>query len=165
MKPASMWFMDDRPELAAEIGWITIRWAALDLLLVQILGEVLRNRVAAQQIIFAEQNAGQQRFRAFERVIGTSSLDAATRKAIIDRMKQIGVLYRKRNEIVHEPFSSRLQVIDGKLHGRIIALDREGKSKDINIDDFKRHATQVDEHLTFLEETALAISLLHEDID
>jgi len=151
--------MDGRPEIATEIGRITVRWAALDLLLVQILGTVLKNQVAAHTIIFAEQNAGQQRFQAFERVVGSSDLDTSTRKLIIDRMRQIRSLYRKRNAIVHEPLNGRF-VIEGKktLRSQVVAIDRYGKHRDISIEDFKAHAAEVDKHLSFLENISLEIS-------
>ncbi len=82
MISTTVWHVEQHPDLIMELGKVTVRWSALDLLLVQIMSAALKNHVAAHQLVFSK-GAGQQRFRLFERVIGASGLEEVTRKEIL----------------------------------------------------------------------------------
>jgi hypothetical protein len=151
MVAMSVWHVEQKPELIAQLGRVTVRWAALDLLLVRIAAIALRNPPAAWNIIFSANNAGQGRFRAFDRVIGASFFDEDERTAILRRTEALSQLYRVRNSLTHEPLEGTYSIDGTGLSFHLQFVSRDGGMKPVAIKEIKAHIDTVDEHLETLE--------------
>lgn len=151
MVTTSIWHIEQKPELIESLGRVTVRWASLDLLLVHIAAVALKNRPAAQSCIFGEYNAGQRRFTAFQDIIGASFFDQDERVAILHRMKTLRKLYKERNALTHEPLDGRVTVEGKLLKFDLVSVNREGKKKDVDVEDINKHVSQVDAELEALE--------------
>jgi len=162
MTITSVWFAEGHPEIVTELGRVTVRWSALDIILVEILSSVLESHEAARQIIFSNNNAGRQRFRAFQRIVGSSRLDEHTRKEIFAAMTALSALYGERNAIVHEPLQTEYSADGKRIRASIVAVDRDGKRRKVNIEKLKAHSAAVDVHLHAMDEIALRLACIHE---
>ncbi|MBN9242516.1 MAG: hypothetical protein J0I98_06965 [Mesorhizobium sp.] len=151
MVTMSVWHVEQNPKLIEELGRVTVRWAALDLLLVRIASIALKNHPAAQSVIFGESNAGQARFRAFERIIGASFFDEDERSEIIAHMKELSRHYRARNALTHEPLEGTYSIEGKRFKFRLQFVARGGGKKDAALEDIQKHVHSVDEHLEALE--------------
>ncbi len=154
MVSTSIWQVEQKPEVIAELGRVTVRWAALDLLLVRIASIALQNAPAAQSIIFCESNAGQARFRTFERIIGASFFDADERSQILALMEVLSRHYRERNALTHEPLAGGYSVQSKRLEFHLQFVSRDGKRKDVSLRDIEDHVRAVDNHLETFERIA-----------
>lgn len=151
MVTTSVWQIEQKPELITELGRVTVRWAALDLLLVRIASIALKNVPAAQGVIFGESNAGRARFAAFERVIGASFFDEDERSEILARMKEVARIYQARNALTHEPLEGTYSAHGKSLKFRLQFVARDGKKRDAVLADIESHVRAIDEHLEALE--------------
>lgn len=106
---------------------------------------------AAQSCIFGDHNAGQQRFTAFERIIGASFFEQDERAAILGHMRELRSLYRRRNSITHEPLDTNVTTEGRKLRFGLAFVSRDGLRRYAKLDDINRHIEEVDAELEALE--------------
>ncbi len=151
MVSTSIWHIEQKPELIAALGRVTVRWASLDLTLVQIAAVALKNMPAAQSSIFGDHNAGQRRFTAFERIIGASFFEEGERSAILDHMAKLRILYRRRNSLTHEPLDGTMTVEGQSLRFDLAFITRDGETKAVKMDEINQHVKDVDTELEALE--------------
>lgn len=151
MVTTRIWQVEQKPRLIEALGRVTVRWASLDLTLVDIAAVALNNLPAAQEVIFGAHNAGQRRFTAFERIICASNFDQAERTAIIGHLENLRDLYGRRNALIHEPLDGRVTMEGKTLKFDLAFVNRDGKKKDVNLEDIHQHVLQVDAELEALE--------------
>jgi len=147
-----LWHVESKTELLAEIGKVTIRWAALDLYLVNILAAALRNQAAAHNLIFNATGAGRQRLETFKEVIGASDFTTEERRVLIVLAKQCGRLLGERNVIVHSPLVTSITLEGKKIKWSMHRVSRSGKRVDVTVDSIRQHADDVGEVLGKIEE-------------
>lgn len=158
MGSTDVWFAEHTPELLAEIGKVTIRWAAIDLALLDISYIALRNHDAAVAIILSGSVAGRQRLEAFNAVIAGSYFNQAERQSILKVTETLRELATKRNAIVHSPLVVSYSVRDKRtFERRLTWVDRKGKQTVVSIDDLEQHVADVGYALSKLEEIATAL--------
>ncbi|NTI03469.1 hypothetical protein G6K88_15710 [Agrobacterium rhizogenes] len=158
MGSTDVWFAERTPELLAEIGKVTVRWAAIDLVLLDISCIALRNHDAAVAIILSGSVAGRQRLEAFNGVIAGSYFNQAERQSILKVTETLRELATKRNAIVHSPLVVSYWVRDRKtFERRLTWVDRKGKQTVVSIGDVKQHVADVGNALDMLEEIATAL--------
>jgi len=138
MSTSFLWHIENREPLLQEIGKVTVRWAALDLILVNILEVALKNRAAAHQIILGSNNAGAQRLDAFKDAIGASYFEQFERKKVIETANKAKSLLAIRNSIVHSPL-----IMSFSLKGTAIKMEPKAVSKKGTI----REMEKIDVHL------------------
>jgi hypothetical protein len=151
MVSMSVWHVEQNPELITELGRVTVRWAALDLLLARIAAVALRNPPAAWSTIFDKSNAGQGRFRVFDRMIGASFFDEDERSTILRHTETLSTLYSVRNSLTHEPLEGRYSIDGKRLNFHLQFISRKGSVKAVSIEDISAHVSAVDDHLVALE--------------
>ncbi|WP_432344648.1 hypothetical protein WMC41_15855 [Shinella yambaruensis] len=152
MITTNLWHLDHQHDMLIELGRLTIRWAEADRLMVGILDATLENRAAAQNIVFAGSNAGQQRFNAFVETIGTSGLPQEERQSIIKHIGRLKSLYGARNALTHEPIFTDIRFDNGKLKFGARSLTRDGSSRPMDVAKIKAHIRKVDAILSDLED-------------
>ncbi len=151
MVTTSIWHIEKRPDLITALGRVSVRWAALDLLLVHIASVALKNFPAAQSCIFGDQNAGQRRFTAFERIIGASFFEQEERNAILRHLEKLQSLYSRRNKLTHEPLDTRYTIEGKTIRSHLAFVSRDGEPKEAKLEDINRHVDEVDIELAALE--------------
>jgi hypothetical protein len=151
MVTTNIWQIEQKPEIIIALGRVTIRWAELDLLLVRIASVALRNTPAGHAAIFGESNAGQARFETFGRIVGASFFSEDERSTILDRLRELRKLYRARNRLTHQPLEGNYFFEQDRLRFQLQFVTRDGKRKDVILNDIECHIGAVDEHLEALE--------------
>ncbi|WP_234841635.1 hypothetical protein [Sinorhizobium meliloti] len=144
-----------------EVGRVTIRWAEVDLLLVDLAFVILRNLEAAHQHVFQMSAAGTERLRRFDRIVGSSDLSTAERRAIMAVTERLRSLYSTRNDIVHSPIVLAYSVEGARINSRLTKISREGKQRDVSLSTIRKHADDVGQCIGKLEELATELSANH----
>lgn len=152
MVTSNFYFIDSRKELLHEVGRVTVRWAALDLLLVEILAVVLENDIAAYQLVFRTSSFGRERLELVKDLIGGSKLDAGERESIFACISKLKTLLTERNTIVHSPLVMHFGVKGSKLTMKVQRVMRDGAQRDVTIEGIKAHVENVTATLEKLEE-------------
>jgi hypothetical protein len=162
MTTSSLWHIEHREKLLQEIGRVTVRWAALDMVLLKVVWLALDNRAAAYEIIFGSHNAGKQRLEAFNRVIGASKFTQEEREALLGLSADFARLLGTRNDIVHSPLVLALNVgADKKLSFTLKSVDRDGRQKDVSEKKIHRHSKLVGQKLSELEDVVDDLFINH----
>lgn len=151
MVTTNIWQIEQKPEIISALGRVTVRWAELDSLLVRIAAVVLKNTPAAHAAIFGESNAGQARFEAFGRIIGASFFSEDERTQILARLDELKKLYRIRNRLTHQPLEGSYFLEKDRLRFQLQFVTRDGKRKDVILEDIDDHIASVDQHLEGIE--------------
>lgn len=151
MATTDIYFLDREPDLLAEIGKVTVRWAAFDMMLVWILAVALENQAAAQKIIFQTVGAGRQRIEAFKDVIGSCRFDEEYRRSIIELANEFRTQLDERNAIIHSPLTTTVKVDGKSLRWVLQRVAKSGKPQDFSIDIVKKHVQILDKLMGELE--------------
>ncbi|SES38209.1 hypothetical protein SAMN03159406_03870 [Rhizobium sp. NFR03] len=146
-------------DLLAEIGKVTVRWAALDLLLFQILTCVLENAEAAHKIIFNLQGAGLQRLAAFNDTIGASALSLEERSALLDITRRCKDMIGERNDIVHSPMATHFVISADFVRQTTVRMRKDGRTSTVTVADIKKHTTKIGLILHEIEQIAHRLML------
>lgn len=156
MVTIDLWHIENRKELLEEIGKVTVRWAAADLLMVKIVEVITRNRQVAHDYIF-KAGFGQQRFDAFLEVIGTSCFDQPERQALYTVISTLKKLLPDRNDIVHSPLAMAIRMDGNKIKFEVQKLSRGGKQSKADLEKIKKHTLQVGDLVGKLDELTVEL--------
>lgn len=155
MISSNLWHTENHPELLQELGRVTIRWAEVDLMLVDLAFVILNgNLEAARQHVFQTAGAGTERLRQFDRIVGSSELSTEERRAIMAVTEKLRSLYSTRNDIVHSPIVMAYSVEGRRISSRLTKISREGKQRDISLTTIRKHAEEVGSCIGKMEELA-----------
>lgn len=123
MISSNLWHTENHPELLQELGRVTIRWAEVDHILVDLASVILNgNLEAARQHVFQTAGAGTDRLRRFDRIVGSSDLSADERRAIMAVTETLRSLYSTRNDIVHSPIVMAYSVEGRRISSRLTKI-------------------------------------------
>jgi hypothetical protein len=155
MISSNLWHTENHPELLQELGIVTIRWAEVDLMLVDLAFVILNgNLEAARQHVFQTAGAGTERLRRFDRIVGSSELSTEERRAIMAVTERLRSLYSTRNDIVHSPIVMAYSVEGRRISSRLTKISREGKQRNISLTTIRKHAEEVGSCIGKMEELA-----------
>ncbi|MDW9609413.1 hypothetical protein GOA59_32010 [Sinorhizobium meliloti] len=155
MISSNLWHTENHPKLLQELGRVTIRWAEVDLVLVDLAFVILNgNLEAARQHVFQTAGAGTERLRRFDRIVGSSELSADERRAIMAVTERLRSLYSTRNDIVHSPIVMAYSVEGRRISSRLTKISREGKQRDVSLTTIRKHAEDVGRCIGKMEELA-----------
>jgi hypothetical protein len=150
--------VEQKRDLVEAIGKVTVRWASFDHMLTEIVGIVLDNRAAAVDLILTRPGAGRQRVEAFERAIGGSKLEQWERADLLELSGRASQLLAKRNDIVHSPLVTSIELEGTKFSYVIQKMTRKGERKDFDPGDINRHLEDVSLLLVDLENQFLLLA-------
>jgi len=162
MVSTDVWHIEHRQELLILYGKVSVRWAAIDLLLVQILRLDLGNSAAAHDLIFNTTGAGKNRIEGFNRAIGASRFEQEERRKILTATRLVTDLISARNDIIHSPLVTRLSFEGKTITPHLEKLGKSGKPKPVSIDKIEAHLAAIGRALTQLEELALELELKYD---
>ncbi|CAN7398825.1 hypothetical protein LJR030_004118 [Rhizobium sp. LjRoot30] len=152
MVSTDVWQVEQEAELLTEYGKVCVRWAAVDFKLYQMAAIALNNDLAAQRLIMGNAVSGRQRFEALKDIVGASGFDQTDRAEIFRFADNLLRLQKTRNDIVHSPLLSRLEVTEGKLRWYLVKFDRKGRQIQINLGEVREHVAQVGDLLRQIED-------------
>ncbi|MEZ0000943.1 hypothetical protein [Sinorhizobium fredii] len=159
MVSTDVWHIEHRQELLILYGKTSVRWAAIDLLLVQILRLDLGNSAAAHDLIFNTAGAGKNRIEVFNRAIGASRFEQEERRKILMVTRFVTDLISARNDIIHSPLVTRLSLEGRTITPRLEKVGKSGKPKPVSIGRIEAHLTAIGSVLSQLEELMLELEL------
>lgn len=151
MTTTTVWHVEQHKDILELIGRVTVRWAALDLLLQDIVYIAITNPAAAAELIFGSANAGKQRLEKFDRAIGASRFTIDQRRRLLEITAEFASLLGTRNDIIHSPLIKTYSVENSKLRANLVQIKRTGKASNFSIDTVNRHIDHVGSLLTQLE--------------
>jgi hypothetical protein len=155
----NVWHIEHRQELLILYGKVSVRWAAIDLMLVDILAVELNNRAAAHALIF-KSGAGKSRFEVFKDAIGESRFDQVDRVRILSIMRSITSLMATRNDIIHAPLVTVYSIEGKKITSTLSKIDRkQGRTQPVLIRRIEDHVNAVGKLLDDLEPMAADLNM------
>lgn len=165
MVSTDVWHIEHREPVLLLYGKVCVRWAALDLLLVQILSVALCNSLAARDLIFNGSSFGKNRLDAFNRAIGASRFTEEERSALLALTKKTADLLSARNDIVHAPLVISLSVKGDKIASKLTRISRQGKEHELSIEKIEAHVNAIGSVLGDLEFLAQDLDLKYDPLD
>ncbi|MCY1243659.1 hypothetical protein D9M68_412940 [compost metagenome] len=162
MVSTDVWHIEHRQELLILYGRVCVRWAAIDLLLVQILRLDLGNRAAAHDLIFNTAGAGKSRIEVFNRAIGASRFRQEERRRILTAIRFVTDLISARNDIIHSPLVTRLSLEGKTITPHLEKMGKSGKQKPVSINKIEAHLAAIGRALGELEELARELELKYD---
>ncbi|MBY3106282.1 hypothetical protein RWK44_10440 [Rhizobium sp. 25PS6] len=160
-----VWHIEHRREVLELYGKVSVRWAALDLLLVGVLSIALENRPAAHDLIFNAAGSGKTRLDAFNRAIGASRFTREERAASLELTRKAADLLSARNEIIHAPLVIGLSIDGSKITPTLNKLGRQGKEQPLAVSKIEKHVKAIGDILSKLERLAESLDLKYDPID
>jgi len=160
-----IWHVEHHEEVLVLYGKVSVRWAALDLLLVQILSTALSNPSAAQDLIFNGASFGKNRLETFNRAIGASRFTQEEREALLALTKKAADLLGARNDIVHSPLVVNLSLEGNSIVPKLTRINRQRKATELSIKKIKGHIAAIGRVLSDLEDMAQELDLKCDPID
>lgn len=129
MLTIGLWFVEQEADILQTIGKITVRWAALDVLLASIVAIAARNDAIADDLIFGSNDAGKKRLEKFDRAIGASDFDRKERERLLAITVCLGAMLGTRNDIVHSPLNVAFTLDDdGRLTKQFVKMGHRTRS-------------------------------------
>ncbi len=165
MVSTDVWHVEHREEVLVLYGKVSVRWAALDLLLVQILSIALSNPSAARDLIFNGASFGKNRLETFNRAIGASRFTQDEREALLALSRKTADLLSARNDIVHSPLVINLSIEGNSIVPKLTRISRQGKTTELSITKIKGHIGAIGRVLSDLESLAQDLDLRYDPID
>lgn len=151
MTTTTVWHVEQHKDILELIGKVTVRWAALDLLLQDVVYIALANPAVATELIFGSTNAGKQRLEKFDRAIGGSRFSMDQRERLLEISGKFASLLGTRNDIIHSPLITTYSVENAKLRSNLLQIKRTGKASYFSSETVNRHLEQVGALLRSLE--------------
>lgn len=152
MITSDLWHVEKQQDLLQDIGCVTVRWATVDLCLLDIAFIALKNREAAVAVVLNGSGAGRQRIEAFNNVIGCSYFEEVERRSILAVTATLTKLLDQRNSIVHSPLIVAYEVRDRRISSRLTKISKRGRQTDVNRNDIIDHIRSIGEILGKLDE-------------
>lgn len=157
MLTIGLWFVEQEADILQAIGKITVRWAALDVLLASIVAIAARNDAIADDLIFGSNDAGKKRLEKFDRAIGASDFDKMERERLLAITERLGAMLGTRNDIVHSPLNVAFTLEDGRLTKQFVKMGHRtrgrqgGRPKQFSLSSAQTHLEKLKTELDELE--------------
>lgn len=165
MVTTDLWHIEKNSDLIQAIGKVTVRWATLDMLLLEILSVAIENHALAVDVILTRPGAGRQRIEAFDRAIGGSRLTQLERGGLLELTGRFLKLLGERNDIVHTPLVTSIKVQGKKFAYVTEKLGRKGKRQKLSISSIDQHLKDVGEALAELERAYGALVMRYVNLE
>jgi hypothetical protein len=159
MTTIELWHVEKDAELLAEIGKVTVRWGALDLLLAGLLSTLLQDPSVGHKLIFVSCRGGWQRLTKFKATVEDLELDERVKTDLLDLTREFLDLLDERNAIVHSPLVTSYKVDGKKIGLRVERLNKNGLKTSVTVDAIRAHADELGGRLALLEAIFLDIGL------
>ena len=157
MVTTPVWHVEQNTQVVNLIGKVTIRWAALDVLLADLIYIDSQNYALAHDSVFGSRDAGIQRIQRVERAIGSSRFTQEERTAIFEITKKLSSIIGMRNEIIHSPLLPNFAIVGKRLQSDLVQVKRAGHQK-FSISAVEKHLDGIATLLFDLERTVDQLS-------
>ncbi len=154
-----LWHIENDAALVAAMGKVSIRWAAVDRWMMDILTIALGDQAEAAKIMLDTKNAGRRRLMNFDAAIERSDLGAPYQRHLIELSRRFQDLLSARNEIVHTPLVTSLEMRDSAFAFVTEKLGRGGKREKLSIAAIEKHLTDVWDVLSELQDVRGGLSM------